>query len=153
MHSGELARLTGVSTDTLRYYERAGLLPSPERTEGNYRNYPESARQRVLLIQRALKMGFSLSELQAILSTRDGGGAPCTQVRDLLKSKIQDMDEQIKQLILAKAELEQVLNNWDKTLRQTKKGQAARLLETTSTRYTSENTLKPKSKTKGHRQR
>jgi len=66
MHSGELAKLTGVSTDTLRHYERLGLLAAPARTTGNYREYPASAQQRVTLIQRALRISFSLKELKTI---------------------------------------------------------------------------------------
>lgn len=61
MRSGQLAHLTGVSTDTLRHYERLGLLPLPQRTVGNYREYSPVSQQRVELIQRALTIGFSLS--------------------------------------------------------------------------------------------
>jgi len=60
MRSGQLAHLTGVSTDTLRHYERLGLLPLPQRTAGNYREYPPASQLRVELIQRALTIGFSL---------------------------------------------------------------------------------------------
>ena len=130
MRSGELARLTGVSTDTLRHYERSGLLPQPGRTPGNYRSYPPSAQRRVELIQRALRIGFSLSELRAILTVRDRGGAPCRQVRHLLTSKIAHVDTQIHNLTLLRAELRRLAKDWDKRLRYTKPGQPARLLET-----------------------
>ena len=60
MRSGQLAHLTGVSTDTLRHYERLGLVPLPQRTAGNYCEYTPAAQQRVELIQRALTIGFSL---------------------------------------------------------------------------------------------
>jgi DNA-binding transcriptional MerR regulator len=129
MRSGELARLTGVSTDTLRHYERSGLLSRPERTSGNYRSYPAAAQQRVELIQRALGIGFSLSELKAILAARDAGSAPCQQVRQLLSSKIADVSRQIQSLILLRKELDRLAKDWDKRLRNTKAGQAARLLE------------------------
>lgn len=130
MHSGELAQLTGVSTDTLRHYERSGLLPQPARTDGNYRSYPPSAQQRVQLIQRALRIGFSLSELKAILSVRDRGGAPCRQVRRLLDSKINQVNNQIHSLTLLRTELNQLAKDWDKRLAHTDAGEAARLLET-----------------------
>jgi len=61
MHSGQLARQSGVSTDTLRHYERLGLLSLPQRTPGNYREYPPTSQQRVELIRRALTIGFSLA--------------------------------------------------------------------------------------------
>jgi DNA-binding transcriptional MerR regulator len=129
MRSGQLARQTGVSTDTLRHYERLGLLPRPQRTAGNYREYPPTSAQRVGLIQRALTIGFSLSELKTILAVRDKGGAPCRQVRGLLRSKMHDLDQQIENLVSLRAEMNRLSREWDKRLRRTKLGEVARLLE------------------------
>jgi len=134
MRSGQLAHLTGVSTDTLRHYERLGLLPVPQRTAGNYREYSSGSQQRVELIQRALTIGFSLSELRTILAVRDRGGAPCRHVRALMHSKIRAVDEQIRNLVSLRAELNRLSKDWDKRLRQTKPGQIARLLEAGSPR-------------------
>ena len=88
LRSGQLSQATGVSTDTLRHYERLGLLPRPSRDAANYRQYPESARVRVQTIQAALRIGFSLLELKDILATRDRGTVPCRKVLELLDSKI-----------------------------------------------------------------
>jgi DNA-binding transcriptional MerR regulator len=129
MRSGQLARQTGVSTDTLRHYERLGLLPLPQRTAGNYREYPPTSPQRVELIRRALTIGFSLPELRTILAVRDKGGAPCRHVRDLLRSKIHNLDQQIRNLVSLRAEMYRLSGEWDKRLRKTKPGQVARLLE------------------------
>jgi DNA-binding transcriptional MerR regulator len=129
MRSGQLTHLTGVSTDTLRHYERLGLLPLPQRTAGNYREYPTTSRLRVELIQRALTIGFSLSELKTILAVRDRGGAPCRHVRALMYSKIRAVDEQIRDLVSLRVELNRLSKDWDKRLRRTKPGQVARLLE------------------------
>jgi len=129
MRSGQLAHLTGVSTDTLRHYERLGLLPPPQRTPGNYREYSPTSQQRVELIQRALKIGFSLSELKTILAVRDRGGAPCRHVRALMHSKIRAVDEQIRNLVSLRVELTRLSKDWDNRLRRTKPGQIARLLE------------------------
>jgi len=129
MRSGQLAHLTGVSTDTLRHYERLGLLSPPQRTAGNYREYPSTSRLRVELIQRALAIGFSLSELKTILAVRDRGGAPCRHVRALMHSKIRAMDEQIRNMVSLRVELNRLSKDWDKRLRRTKRGQVARLLE------------------------
>src|SRR5258708_19511506 len=95
MRSGQLARQSGVSTDTLRHYERLGLLPVPQRTAGNYREYPPTSPQRVELIQRALTIGFSLAELKTILAVRDNGDAPCSPVPGFLPSKIQNPHQQV----------------------------------------------------------
>ena len=129
MRSGQLARQTGVSTDTLRHYERLGLLPLPQRTAGNYREYPPASPQRVKLIQRALTIGFSLADLKAILAVRDKGGAPCRHVRDLLRSKIHNLDQQIKNLVSMRAEMNRLSRDWNARLRRAKSGQSARLLE------------------------
>ena len=75
----ELAQLTGVSTDTLRHYERKGVLGIPARSQGGYRLYPPEAVGRVRLVRRALAIGFTLHDLAAVLSERDRGGAPCRQ--------------------------------------------------------------------------
>jgi DNA-binding transcriptional MerR regulator len=129
MRSGQLARQTGVSTDTLRHYERLGLLPLPQRTAGNYREYPPTSPQRVELIRRALTIGFSLPELKTILALRDKGGAPCRHVRNLLRSKIHNLDQQIRNLVSLRTEMNRLSGEWDKRLRRTKPDQVARLLE------------------------
>ena len=129
MRSGQLARLTGVSCDALRHYERLGLLPRPPRTAANYREYPTSSQPRVELIRRAVAIGFSLTELQGILAVRDQGGAPCLQVRSLMRSKLREMDEQIRKLASQRKELRQMLKDWGRRLRRTRRGQAALLLE------------------------
>jgi DNA-binding transcriptional MerR regulator len=77
LSSGELADLAGVSRDTLRHYERKGVLPRPLRSQNSYRQYPPEALQRVQLVRRALSVGFTLDELAKVLKVRDGGGAPC----------------------------------------------------------------------------
>jgi DNA-binding transcriptional MerR regulator len=129
MRSGQLARQTGVSTDTLRHYERLGILPLPQRTAANYRQYPPTSSQRVELIQRALTIGFSLPELKTILAVRDKGGSPCRRVRGLLRSKIHDLDQQIRNLVSLRAEMNRLSREWDKRLRRTSPGQVAWLLE------------------------
>src|SRR5947207_13697006 len=95
----EVARQTGVSTDTLRHYERLKLLPLPHRTTSGYRRYPASSVDRVLLIQRALVVGFSLKDLARILGERDKGGAPCRQVRALVGERLGALEQRIKELI------------------------------------------------------
>src|SRR5215468_5785971 len=129
MRSGQLARQTGVSTDTLRHYERLGLLAKPQRTTGNYRNYAPESEHRVALIQRAIGVGFSLSELQPVLAARDRGDTPCQRARTLLDSKIADLDRQLANLQKLRRELNRLAKDWDKRLRATRKGECAHLLE------------------------
>ncbi|MBZ5667227.1 MAG: heavy metal-responsive transcriptional regulator [Acidobacteriia bacterium] len=129
MQSGELARLTGISTDTLRHYERLGLLPKPPRTDGGYRDYPSQSLERVRLIRRALSVGFSLPELATILKMRDGGEVPCRRVQVMAESKLEQVKEQIQNLVEMQNQLEAMLKHWNVKLARTRRGQPARLLE------------------------
>ena len=129
MRSGELARLTDVSSDTLRHYERLGLLPNPPRTAGGYRDYDSTSLERVRLIQRALSVGFSLSELKTILKMRDHGEPPCRRVRAMTEAKLEQVKQRIRDLIEMREQLGELLKNWDVKLARTRKGQPARLLE------------------------
>src|SRR5712671_5564647 len=128
MRSGELARTASVSTDTLRHYERLGLLAAPARTGGNYRMYAAEAVQRVRLIRNALAMGFSLKELSRIIKIRDQGGAPCREVRQMAEGKVAALDRQIEELARYRERLRRVLADWDERLGRTGKSERARLL-------------------------
>jgi MerR family copper efflux transcriptional regulator len=129
LRSGELAGLTGVSADTLRHYERLGLLPAPQRTEGGYRMFPPSAVERVQLVQRALQLGFSLSELSAIVRTRDSGGAPCGRVLSLTEAKLRALGEQIRELRRTEAYMRKLVLGWRRKLAATPQGSTAMLLQ------------------------
>jgi len=130
LQSGELARLAGLSSDTLRHYERLGLVPKPPRTSGGYRDYPSHTLERVRLIRRALSVGFSLPELTSILKIRDQGGVPCRRVRSIAESKLTQVKEKIRELVVMRKQLEQILDKWDVKLARVREGEQARLLET-----------------------
>jgi DNA-binding transcriptional MerR regulator len=129
VQSGELSRLAGISTDTLRHYERLGVLPKPPRTNGGYRDYPANSLDRVRLIQSALKVGFSLPELATILRMRDRGDVPCHRVRAIAEHKLEEVKQQINDLLGMRDQLERILKDWDARLARTGKGKPARLLE------------------------
>jgi MerR family transcriptional regulator, mercuric resistance operon regulatory protein len=129
LRSGELARQAGVSSDTLRHYERLGLLAKPPRSNGGYRDYPGQTLERVHLIRRALAVGFSLPELSAILKIRDAGGVPCHRVRVLAEAKLAAVGEKIGELVAMRRQLEQTLKSWDAKLARVRPGEQARLLE------------------------
>jgi DNA-binding transcriptional MerR regulator len=125
----ELARACGVSTDTLRHYERKGLLAKPQRTSAGYRRYPADAVERVRLIQRALVVGFSLDDLTRVLRERDRGGAPCRGVRALLDERLSDLTKRIKDLKGLRRELVSLAQSWDEKLALTPPGARAHLLD------------------------
>jgi DNA-binding transcriptional MerR regulator len=128
---GRLARLTGLSTDTLRHYERRGLL-SPRRSPNGYRRYPPEAVDRVRLVQRALSVGFTLDELGRVFRIRERGGAPCREVRELAASKLRSMEEQLHDLMALRDQLQALIATWDARLARTPKGKRAQLLDTWS---------------------
>lgn len=128
LRSGELARLTGVSADTLRHYEKLGILAMSQRTTGGYRLFPRTAVQRVQLAQRALQLGFSLHELSEILRSRDNGDAPCHRVLNLTEEKLRSLDLRIEQLQQTHAYMRRLVREWKKKLKHTAPGSKAMLL-------------------------
>jgi MerR family transcriptional regulator, copper efflux regulator len=129
LSSGALAKLAGVSADTLRHYERKGVLARPRRAANGYRQYPAEALQRVRLIRRALAVGFTLDELANILQVRDSGGAPCHEVRVLAATKLSNIETQLRELAVLRDELQVTLKDWDSRLAQRAPGTRASLLE------------------------
>ena len=129
MRSGELARLVGVSIDTLRHYEKKGLLARPPRGANGYRIYPLEAIARTRLIQRALDMGFSLDDLARVLHERDAGGAPCHRVRDIAVKRLQELEARILELRSLHRELRALVDGWDARLRALPPGVRAGLLD------------------------
>lgn len=129
LYSGELARLAGISPDTLRYYERCRLLPAAPRAASGYRLFPPHALTRVRLIRGALSLGFSVKELAAIFGQRDRGEAPCHRVRALAAGKLAGVEAQLRDLHTHREELRKTLAEWDRILGKTPRGQRAGLLE------------------------
>lgn len=129
LNSGKLAKLVGVSTDTLRHYERKGVLARPQRSGNGYRQYPASALDRVRLVRNALAVGFTLDELAGILRLRDKGGAPCHEVRALAAAKLAQVESQLNDLIALRDELRTTLKDWDRRLKRKTTAGRAHLLE------------------------
>jgi DNA-binding transcriptional MerR regulator len=127
--SGELARAAGVSPDTLRHYERNGLLEPASRLPNGYRVYPPDALDRVLLIQRGLAIGFTLSELGVFLRERSAGHPPCKEVRALASRHLHAVERQIDGLRSLRKHLRTMLRDWDERLAKHPEGSPARLLE------------------------
>jgi DNA-binding transcriptional MerR regulator len=127
--SGELARLAGVSTDTLRHYERKGVLPLARRMNNGYRKYSPDSLDRVRLIRRALAVGFTLDELARFLKARDRGQAPCREVRALAEEKLTEVESRLSELLAVRDDLRATLVDWDERLNGKKAGKRAGLLE------------------------
>jgi MerR family transcriptional regulator, copper efflux regulator len=135
--SGELARLVGVSRDTLRHYERKRVLPRPSRSPNGYREYSEDAVDRIRVIRRALAVGFTLDELATILRHRSEGGIPCKSVRHLAAAKLAQLRERIAEMRALESQLEKIVEQWDSKLRSMPQGARAYLLESLASTPTS----------------
>ena len=93
---GEVAKRAGVSIDTLRYYEKVRLLPRASRSAGGFRLFALEHVERVRFIRQAQQLGFSLNEIRGLLAS--GGADECMKVRDLLRSKLAEMDQRLKSI-------------------------------------------------------
>jgi len=120
---------SGVSADTIRYYERTGLMPKAARTSAGYREFSESAIDRVRLVQNALRFGFSLKQVGTFLGVRQAGGAPCKNVRADGAQILEAIERQIAELTVSRESVRETLKLWDRRLSQTPEGRPARLLE------------------------
>jgi DNA-binding transcriptional MerR regulator len=129
LRSGALAERAGVSTDTLRFYERRGLLQRPPRDSNGYRRYPAEALDRVRLIRQALEAGFTVAELGRILTHRDRGGAPCREVFAIASARLSELEDRISELIDLRDRLQQTLVEWREQLERTPPGKRAGLLD------------------------
>ena len=106
---GQLAAQSGLSPDTLRYYERLGLLPRVSRNAGGQRRYSEDDVARLAFIKRAQSMDFSLQEIGDLMSLRDAPGDVRTEVRGLTELKLQAIQARIEQLSLLRDELTELV--------------------------------------------
>ena len=103
--SGQLARAAGVHVETLRYYERQGLLPEPARRESGYRQYTAEDLAAVRFIKRAQGLGFSLKEVASLLALRVDGATPCVEVRARAGAKLADVEAKMADLARIRAAL------------------------------------------------
>lgn len=129
MRIGELAGLAQVSRDTLRHYERVGVLPPATRGPNGYRVYSPAALDRVRLVRRALALGFRLSDLATALRARDAGETPCRAVRQLAARKLESVEHEMAALADRRHALRKTLRDWDRRLAHTQRGRQARLLD------------------------
>ena len=95
MRTMQVAQRAGVNTQTLRYYERRGLLPDPPRTAAGYRAYRPEAVRIVRFVKRAQELGFSLTEIEMLLHLADGGPESCDAARHLAEKKVANLDSKI----------------------------------------------------------
>ena len=110
---GEVSRRSGIGIEALRFYERQGLLGRPARTESGYRLYDAEVIERLEFIKRAQVLGFSLAEIARIISHKHAGQSPCAEVRDIVRARLHEIDERIRQMRRYRKELAAALDEWE----------------------------------------
>ena len=110
---GEVAKRTGIGIETLRFYERSGLLSRPARTEGGYRLYDAEALNTLDFIKRAQTLGFTLEEIKRIIAESRAGESPCAEVREVVRQRLAELDERMAQMQRYRDALAHTLKQWD----------------------------------------
>ncbi|HVI90613.1 MAG TPA: helix-turn-helix domain-containing protein [Dongiaceae bacterium] len=98
LQRAEIAKRTGCNLETVRYYEKVGLLPEPPRTQGGHRSYEAGHERRLRFILRARELGFALDEVRTLLRLVDERDAPCGEVRDVAAAHLRDVQTKIADL-------------------------------------------------------
>lgn len=107
---GQLAEALDIPTRTIRFYERQGLMPEPQRAENGYRVYDDVTLTRLRFIRTAQAAGLTLAEIASVIHVRDDGTAPCSHVDSLLETKLAEVRERRHQLAALESELAQLLD-------------------------------------------
>src|SRR5262249_35454990 len=115
--------------ETLRFYEKQGLLRHATRTQGNYRLYSPEVLERLDFIKRAQMLGFTLAEIAQIIKEKEAGRNPCIHVREIVRRKLAELDERMKEMRRYRNELAAALAEWDET--EEKEGEVCGLIEHT----------------------
>jgi DNA-binding transcriptional MerR regulator len=126
---GKVANLAAISVDTIRYYERVGLLQKPPRTAAGYRVYSPAVINRLALVRNAQRLGFSLRAIAGFLRVRESGGKPCHDVRAAAGRMLEAIDRQIADLVAKRRRMRATLRSWDDVLARTPADHPAHLLE------------------------
>ena len=114
MRIGELAKQVGVTPDTIRYYEREGLLPPAERTPSGYRDYGPEVLDDLRFIKKAQALGLKLSDVREVLEISSGGKPPCEHVRATVSARLAEVEERLRELRALRATLRETLERVDR---------------------------------------
>ncbi|MBA2434029.1 MAG: heavy metal-responsive transcriptional regulator [Verrucomicrobiota bacterium] len=111
---GQLAKSAGVKADTVRFYERSGLLPRPSRSEAGYRVYDDAAAQRLRFVKKAQSLGFSLDEVRRILSLQGQGSTTCRSVLAIAEATLAETEIKLRDLQKFRDSLAANVRRWRK---------------------------------------
>ena len=111
---GEVARQTGIGIETLRFYEKSGLLEKPARTQSGYRMYSSDVLDRLGFIRQAQVLGFSLDEIKKVIDDARKGHSPCDEVREIVRKRLEELDQRMREMARYRKELDETLEEWDR---------------------------------------
>jgi len=114
MRIGEIAKSAGVTPDTIRYYEREGLLPLADRTPSGYRNYGPEVVEDLQFIKKAQALGLRLSAVREVLEISAGGKPPCEHVRATVSARLTEVEQRLKDLRALRSTLRETLERLDR---------------------------------------
>ena len=114
MRIGELAKSAGVTPDTVRYYEREGLLAPPPRTPSGYRDYGPEALDDLRFVKKAQAMGLKLTDVREVLEISSGGRQPCEHVRATVSARLAEVETRLRELRALRATLRETLGRLDR---------------------------------------
>lgn len=106
---GELAKATGTKVETVRYYERIGLLPQAERTSVNYRSYTPAHLDQLNFIRHARRLGFDIADIRSLLDLADQPDRDCADVDRIASGHLQAVEDKIARLVLLQEELNRMI--------------------------------------------
>ncbi len=109
MKIGELSRATGTNIETIRYYERIGLLPAPARTNANYRSYGDAHRARLRFVRHSRELGFTIDEIRSLLDLSDHPERDCTDADRIASAHLEQVEAKIAQLSALRDELTRIV--------------------------------------------
>ena len=115
MKIGTVSKETGIGIETLRFYERSGLLDEPLRTNSGYRLYSHEVFDRLAFIKQAQLLGFTLDEIRQLIAEKRAGKSPCSHVRDVVRRRLSELDERMLEMNRYRMELASALEQWDQT--------------------------------------
>jgi len=129
MKIGELAAMSDTAASTVRFYERNGLLPAPQRQPNGYRSYQPEVADRIRFIRRAQGAGLSLRDISDVLAIRDVGQQPCDHVRTLLVERLAEVRAQLAELTELQSSLEALVDRADQPQVRKQRAQVCPILE------------------------
>ena len=129
---GQLAKAAGVKSDTVRFYERTGLLPRPKRSASGYRVYDQAAARQLQFVKKAQALGFSLDEIRRILSLRGGGKKTCERVLAIAEATLDETERRLCELQAFRDDLKRTVTTWRKPSKRACASEFCALIESAS---------------------